>query len=120
MVSARPPGCYVFYWPRRTGPPGRILGKNSLTRFRTPGAFAATGLPTGAGHVIVLEETGQSRRCHQILHLRLQPHQTYSLTWIALPFLLPTSAQCAVELHQGQDFVELRLGQVELSREIIG
>jgi hypothetical protein len=37
-----------------------------------------------------------------------------------ITFLLPTSTQGAVELHKGQDFVELRLGQVELSRELIG
>jgi insertion element IS1 protein InsB len=30
---------------------------------------AATGLPASACHVIVLEETGQSYRCHQVLHL---------------------------------------------------
>jgi hypothetical protein len=79
-----------------SGPaPGDHQGGSENQSHRALQQHATTARFTlGTRSAVLLQKTGQSYRCHQALHMPLQPDEGFSITWIALPNFWGPSILC--------------------------
>ena len=90
---------------------------NHIERFNN--TLAAAPLPSGPRNPVVLQETGPSHRCHQVLHLPLQSHEGGSITSIALPVLRHTFTTLALLKGISLAAIQKILGHDRLSTTAI-